>query len=229
MKLSICSKFWRKKKGRKEGINRRKKEDPLFPRIRERKRKKTGFVSIFHGHSIQGREILVSRISRARRSRGRSRGNARCTHVQTCKQWEKGINEGRGGETENGTLYSYETRPSPFRRFCSPNGDFESYIPGKREQRAGSTRSICFPFLFFLTRAFNCENFIQFIPFTARPSDENLLSLRRRRINIFETIFWKDKGSKISMQKKKKNENVRTEINVARLKDRSRGIYRVDS
>lgn len=54
----------KKKKGRKEGINRRKKEDPLFPRIRERKRKKTGFVSIFHGHSIQGREILVSRISR---------------------------------------------------------------------------------------------------------------------------------------------------------------------
>lgn len=29
------------------------------------------------------------------------------------------------------------------------------------------------------------------------------------------------------MQKKKKNENVKTEINVARLKDRSRGIYRV--
>lgn len=112
------------------------------------------------------------------------------TNVQTMRKGDK-RGEGRGDRKWRVVFVRDETRPSPFRRFCSPNGDFESYIPGKREQRAGSTRSICFPFLFFLTRAFNCENFIQFIPFTARPSDENLLSLRRnrRRINIFETIF----------------------------------------
>lgn len=107
------------------------------------------------------------------REKSRSRGNARCTHVQTCKQWEKGINEGREGETENGALYSYETRRDPplFVDSALRTGISKVIYLGRENKRAGSTWSICFPFLFFLTRAFNCENFIQFIPFTAlRPS-----------------------------------------------------------
>lgn len=112
MKLSICSKFWRKKKGRKEGINRRKKEDPFFPRIRERKRKRKKGIRFNFPWTLDTGERDPG-FENIERSRGRSRGNARCTHVQTCKQWEKGINEGRGGETENGALYSYETRRDP--------------------------------------------------------------------------------------------------------------------
>lgn len=76
--------------------------------------------------------------------------------------------------------YSYETRRDPplFVDSALRTGISKVIYLGRENKRAGSTRSICFPFLFFLTRAFNCENFIQFIPFTARPSDENLLSLR---------------------------------------------------
>lgn len=153
------------------------------------------------------------------------------TNVQTMRKGDK-RGEGRGDRKWRVVFVRDETRRDPplFVDSALRTGISKVIYLGRENKRAGSTWSICFPFLFFLIRAFNCENFIQFIPFTALRSTirwKFIIVTNRRRINIFETIFWKDKGSKISMQKKKekwecKNGDKRCEVKRSESRNISR-------